>query len=139
MRKMILNLMTRQFASRSVIVLISCVIVFHLMVIADVIPDDIVWGGGARDRNTTIMLEVVSIIINIGILTVTLNDAGTLKLGISRNTTRVIFWVLFGLFMLNTVGNLFSESKWETLIFTPMTLFLSVCCLRLALENSNQT
>ena len=68
MRKMILNLMTRQFASRSVIVLISCVIVFHLMVIADVIPDDIVWGGGARDRNTTIMLEVVSIIINIGIL-----------------------------------------------------------------------
>ena len=139
MRKMILKLMTRQFASRSIIVLITCVIIFHLMVIANVIPDDIVWGGGARDRNTTMALELVSIIINIGILTVTLNDAGMLDLGISRNTIRVIFWVLFGLFMLNTIGNLFSENKWETLIFTPVTLFLSVCCLRLALEKSNQT
>ena len=131
--------MTRKFASSSVIVVISCVIVFHLMVIANVIPDDIVWGGRARDRNTTMMLELVSIIINIGILAVTLIDAGMLKIGFSRNTTRVIFVILFGLFILNTIGNLFSENKWEALIFTPMTLFLSVCCLRLASEKSNQT
>jgi hypothetical protein len=80
------------------------------------------------------MLELVSIIVNISILAVALNNAGIIKLGISGSVTRVIFRVLFALFMLNTVGNLFSENKLETLIFTPLTLFLSVCCLRLALE-----
>ena len=49
---------------------------------------------------------------------------------------KVILWLMFLLFLLNTLGNIFSLNKFEQLTFTPVTLVLSLLSLRLALEKN---
>jgi hypothetical protein len=47
--------------------------------------------------------------------------------------SRVTLWLLFFLFILNTVGNLIAESIFEK-FFALITVILSILCLRMALE-----
>jgi hypothetical protein len=45
---------------------------------------------------------------------------------------KIGLWLMFALFLLNTVGNLLSKNRYEKLIFTPITLLSAVFCLILA-------
>ncbi len=49
---------------------------------------------------------------------------------------RIIFWLMFFLFSLNTLGNLMAESMFEKALFTPVTLILAVLCLRIVLDKT---
>ncbi|WP_295121919.1 hypothetical protein [uncultured Chitinophaga sp.] len=46
--------------------------------------------------------------------------------------TTATLWFMSAVFLLITIGNLFSQNKWEQLIFTPLTLLLSVAAFVLA-------
>ena len=58
----------------------------------------------------------------------------TIKVKIKPIVFRVILWFMSTIFILNTFGNLLAKSSIETMIFTPITLLLSVFCLYLALN-----
>jgi len=45
----------------------------------------------------------------------------------------VAIWAVVGLFTLNTLGNIFANTLFEKLAFTPVTLLLALLSLRLAL------
>lgn len=113
--------------------LLALTTVFHMLVITGIIPYSIVWGGRLTDMSQVIVFEAVSLLINLIIGYIVLVRGGY----IATSRPRVIqagIWIVCFLFILNTVGNLFSASSLERAIFTPLTLLLALLTYRLALR-----
>jgi hypothetical protein len=102
-------------------------------VILNIIPFGVVWGGTMKDKSQMLTFETVSIIINILMLAVAGIKAGYLKIGISQVVVRVILWIMSALFVMNTLGNLLSDNQFEKIVFTPVTVILSIFSLRVAI------
>lgn len=113
-------------------ILFGLTIVFHLLVVAKIIPFDIVWGGRIQSESEMLKLELVSIALNLFFLFVVFAKAEIIKVRISAKFFRGMFWLMTALFLLNTLGNLMSENHLEKIIFTPITLILTVFSLILA-------
>ena len=121
----------------SVVTLISISIVtlgYHILIITGVIPFEIVWGGKLETREQMLQFESVSIFINLFILVVVLIKGNYLKINIPLKLINILCWFFATLFALNTLGNIFAESIWEAVIFTPITLLSSILFWRLAIE-----
>jgi hypothetical protein len=107
--------------------------IFHLFVIFGVVPYSVVWGGRLTSKSRMIVFEAISFIVNLIIIFLILLRAGYIRTS-RTNITRISMWVIFGIFVLNTVGNLFSASSLERAIFTPLTLLLALLTGRLAMK-----
>jgi hypothetical protein len=128
-----IKLISVKLAANSLITLFICVLIFHSLIITGVIPFDIVWGGRLTNETEMFRFEAVSILINLMMLYVVLAKIGYGKLALSRKLVTVALWAMVILFLLNTVGNLFSENQWELIIFTPITFASGLFSLRLAI------
>ncbi|ALI99916.1 hypothetical protein [Rufibacter tibetensis] len=127
-----------RIASKGMVFIFACTIVFHLLVLTSVIPFTIV--GGGRVTNQTEMYKVETpALLNVFFLFVALVQAGYVRLRVSPKVLSGVLWFIFGIFLLNTVGNLFSNSHLEKLIFTPVTFILAAFSAILALNRTNKT
>lgn len=79
--------------------------------------------------------DIFSILVNAVFLMVVLVQFGYLTIGIPKTVITVSLWIMTGLFLLNTLGNLTSKNKLEQRLFTPITILLTVFSLILALSN----
>ena len=120
------------------IIILSGIIIFHFLVIADIIPFNIAWGGNLADKAQLYTMETISIAINTLMLFIILIYCGAVKFDINRNVIIGAVWIMFGLFLLNTLGNLMAKNWLETYIFTPLTLILSIFCFRIAAFENRQ-
>ncbi|MDH4275809.1 MAG: hypothetical protein OEW08_12300 [Gammaproteobacteria bacterium] len=123
-----------QLAATLMLVILLCVVVFHLLVIVGAIPYSIVWGGRLESASQMYLFETVSITINLTVIAIVGMKVGYLKAFIPERAIIVLLWVLTILFALNTLGNIFSKTTLETFLFTPLTFISSVLCYRLAIE-----
>jgi len=117
------------------IVLFCAILIFHVFIIVGFIPYSIIWGGKMKTHDDMLVMEGISIGINLlflGIVFLRFSQRNNASL---VNKLRIAFWLFFVLFSLNTLGNLFAETLTETLIFTPLTILLAVLSLRLALKS----
>jgi hypothetical protein len=128
------KLITEKLASNIVITILSLVVIFHVLVLMNIIPYAIVWGGRIKDKSQLLTFEIMSIAINLLMLAVVLMKAKVFTVVINEKLITISLWVMVALFMLNTIGNLFSINDFERFFFTPLTLLLSVFCLKLALS-----
>jgi len=126
------KLLNPLFLSRMLVFLFTAVICFHLLVLAGVVPSDIVWGGRILQRGELLRFEAVSIALNAGMAALAAAYAGWIPNRLSPRFFRTFFWILFFLFSLNTAGNLAARHSLETLLFTPLTALLALVSLRLA-------
>ena len=101
-------------------------VLFHLLVLTGVIPFSGVWGGRLETVQDMYRFETVSILINILVLFVLIQKRKNLLEGSPNKVINVVLWIFMGLFLLNTVGNLFAESVVEKVLATPLTLIISV-------------
>jgi hypothetical protein len=104
------------------------------MIMTGIIPFEIVWGGRLKDKSQMLTFETISVVVNLVMLTVVAIKAGILKTGINPVIIRIFLWIMFVIFFLNTIGNIFSNNELEKIIFTPLTLILSIFSLRLAIS-----
>ena len=116
--------------------LLSLVLIFHFLVILQIIPYTIVWAGKIENDAQMALFESISILINFILLTAILVKGNILRLKINRKIIQVILYLFVVIFALNTVGNLFAKMSLETYIFTPLTFISAFLCLRIALEKS---
>lgn len=121
-------------AARSVIIILSLIVIFHLLVLAGIIPYKIVWGGRLENTTDMIRFEVVSIGINLLMLAIVANKSGYLNWGKSKQWVRIGLWIMVVLFSINTLGNIVAINIWEKIIFTPLTLLLAFFSFRLAID-----
>ncbi len=111
--------------------ILSLIIVFHLVVLAGFVPKDMVWGGKMETREELLRFETISIGINALLLLLIRIRANATPQTPGHRYSRIACGFFAVLFLLNTIGNLFAENSMETIIFPPVTLLLSVLCLRL--------
>jgi hypothetical protein len=109
-------------------------IVFHLLVIIQIIPSSIVWGGRLTNQQELFIFESISIVLNVFFLLIMLLVNGSIKVKVRAFFIRAIVWLMSCLFILNTLGNLIAKSSIETIVFTPITIILSVFSLYLPIN-----
>jgi hypothetical protein len=115
-----------QFALHAMIFIFACTIVFHLLVLTQVLPYTIVWGGKLKSIEDMFSFEIASIFTNILFLITVLIRAEYIKKIKSPKFIKALFWLMMVLFLLNTIGNLFAETNIERYVFTPITFILFV-------------
>lgn len=130
------NFISERFAIYGLLISLSLIAGFHLLVISGIIPFQIVWGGRLENSSQMLSFETVSISLNLLMIAIVAIYANLLKWRINQLVIRIGLWAMFILFFINTIGNLFSINELEKLIFTPITLVLSLFSLRLAITKS---
>jgi hypothetical protein len=121
-----------KIATTGILIILSLIIIFHLLVISGVIPSGVVWGGNIADKKELVRMELISIAANVMMLLFVCAYVGVLKIKVRTAVVKVGFWIMFALFMLNTLGNILAKNPLETYLFTPLTLLLSLFCFRIA-------
>lgn len=131
---MIRNLISERFAGRALTVIFSLTILFHLAVIAGLVPIDMIWGGRLKTQEALYVFESISLVLNALMLWVVIIRMNYVKISVNPKVIRVVLWLMFLLFLLNTLGNLMAFNNLETYIFTPVTFLMVVFSLRLAIK-----
>ena len=93
--------------------LLTAVILFHICIIAKIIPYDVAWGGRLTNDTEMYVFETISIFINVFLTWILLMEGNFIKFKFSSKTIHIILWVFFGLFVLNTIGNIFAKTNFE--------------------------
>ncbi len=111
------SLSANQKKSKSAILLLlvlnTAVLLFHLTIVFKIVPYDIAWGGRLKTDSEMYVFEAVSILINL-LFSVTLLVKGSfIKPIFSPKVVRVLLWIFFIIYSLNTIGNLFAATSFE--------------------------
>ena len=128
------KLISVKLAGNISIVLMVLLIIFHILIMIGIVPYDIVWGGQIKDDVSLMKFEIFGIATSFLFLVIVLVKVDYLKFTKFRKIIKIAVWIMFVFFLLNTVGNLASGVTLEKLIFTPVTIILSVLIFRLAIE-----
>ena len=116
--------MINKYPIKILLCLLAAVTLFHLGIIAKIIPYEVTWGGKLNNDAEMYVFEIISILINLFLGFVLLIKGNYLKKLIPTKAVNIILWVFLFIFGLNTIGNIFAETLFEksfsllTLIFT---------------------
>lgn len=93
--------------------LLFTVILFHICIMLRIIPYNIAWGGRLTNDNEMYVFETISILINVFLSWILLMKGDFVKFKFSENAVKIILGTFFGLFILNTIGNIFAKTNFE--------------------------
>ena len=122
-------------ATRTIITLNLAVIAFHMLVLMQVIPYNVVWAGNLKTENEMYAFETLSVIINLILIVAVLTKTKAIKTNSSQTIVNVALWLFVIVFALNTLGNLTAKASIETYVATPLTFILALLCWRVAIAN----
>lgn len=115
----------------TVTLLSSVIILFHFLVLLQIIPFENVWAGKLKSVNEMYVYESISICVNCLLILIILVKGKMINLHISPKVINTLLWTFVVLFILNTLGNLTSKTSLETIIATPLTFIFTLLCLRI--------
>lgn len=122
-------------AQLGLLILLSLFLVLHFIILLKLIPYHLVWGGRLKSDKEMYRFEIFSILINLLFVIVILVQGNFLTIDIPKKIIAYALWLMSGLFLLNTLGNITSKNKLEQRLFTPITILLAIFSLILALSN----
>lgn len=129
------KLLSAKLAGNLLLILFGILIGFHLLILLNLLPDNIIWGGQAAGNPArTRTLELVSLVLTILFAGVVSAKIGYIKAEKFAGAINIFLWIMFAYLLLNTLGNLAASSPFEKLVFTPITIAAAFLVLRLALE-----
>ena len=111
--------MKTRTASLILLILTSAGILFHICILLKLIPYNIAWGGRLEDDAAMYRMEIFSLVLNLFFAWMVAVQGGFIA-G-NKQRSRVVLWIFFVLFILNTIGNVFAQTTIEKL-FAVLTL-----------------
>lgn len=128
------KLISIRLASNIIITINLLAILMHILILLKILPYNFVWGGRLKSESDMVIFESLSIVVQIIFILMIAVKAGYVFKGKFKRTVNVGIWVLFSLMVLNTLGNLVSNSGLETIVMTPITSVLALLLFRLGIE-----
>jgi hypothetical protein len=129
------KLISAKLAGNILLISLGLLTVFHILILFNIVPSNIVWGGQIKASTTSFpTLEVISLVATLVFGVIVSAKMDYIKAGKFKKVVNIGVWVIFAYLVLNAVGNLASGVSFENLIFAPITLVLAFCALRLAIE-----
>jgi len=118
-----------------VLVIFNMTLIFHLLVLFKVIPYQLVWGGRLKSDKDMYRFETVSILMTLLFIFFMLIQSNIIDIQLPEMLSKGMLYFMAFLFFVNTLGNLKSKNKYEKLIFTPITILLSILFLFLSIKH----
>jgi uncharacterized membrane protein len=112
------------------------VLLFHICIITKIIPYSIAWGGRLQNDTEMYVFETISIFINLFLVWILLMKGNYVKFQFSEKILKVILWIFFAVFLLNTIGNLFAKTLIEKQ-FSILTAILAILLWIILVKNNN--
>ncbi|MFC4323119.1 hypothetical protein [Litchfieldia salsa] len=132
------KLISVKSASNIILTINILALFMHAMILLEILPYHFVWGGRVNSKADLLTLETISIVIQTIFIIIIAIKAGYLFKGRFGRTVNVCIWVMFGIMVLNTIGNLLSISSLETMLMTPLTTLLAILLFRLGTDRTNR-
>ena len=123
-----------KFAIWMIVLLSSVIIIFHFLVLLQIIPFEHVWAGKLKSVDEMYVYESISIVVNCLLILIILIKGQIINPNISPKVINTLLWIFVILFILNTIGNLTAKTSLETIIATPLTFIFAVLCLRIVTD-----
>ena len=118
--------------------LVTAIILFHMSIILKIVPYEITWGGSLKNDAEMYIFEIISILINLFLLTILFIKGKYLKEYIPLKYVNIILWIFLVLFGLNTIGNFLAETNFEK-YFAILTLISSFLIWIIITKDKKQT
>lgn len=99
--------------------------IFHILILLQVIPFTVVWGGKITSFEKIVILEGVALVVMLFLSIVLAMKVRLLKPVLSDRTLKLILLVFAVFFLLNTFGNLLAESVIEKMQAI-ITIYLAI-------------
>ncbi len=132
---MMKKLISVNFAGKGLLILLALLTVFHILILIEVLPPDIVWGGQLQESTENItVLELLALIVTLLFMLIAYAKIRSIKVGKPVKLLNIAMWIIFSYFILNIVSNLASAVSFENLVFAPLSVLLALFSLRLAIE-----
>lgn len=111
-------------------VILLVIVVLNILLIAGAPLGEFTMGGQYKVLPKKMRVAaILGLVTQIFAMIIVLQSGGYLDLWFSYEMTRIICFVFAGYFVLNSVMNLFSRSKKEKYVMTPLALVAAVCYL----------
>lgn len=123
-----------RLAAVFLMVQIVLVLIFHTLILLNLISLKVVWGGRIESRDQLLVLEGVSFAVNIFLFWIIGQRSGHFHKRWSDQSLRVALLIMTFLFLFNTLGNIVAVHPFEKYFFGTLTLISSILCLRLAIK-----
>lgn len=128
------KLISIKLASNLILIINTIALLMHVLILLKMIPYDFVWGGRLTSEGNMILFESLSIAVQLFLILLIAAKAGYIFKGKFKKIVNAGIWTMFGIMVLNTIGNLASNSNLETVVMTPVTSMLALLAFRLAIE-----
>lgn len=129
------KIISGKLAGTILIVVMTLFAILHLLILLKFIPSDIVWGGQIKNGSfSMVTMETIALIVTLIFILIIAAKTGLIKTRKFGKLIQVSVWIIFVYFILNTIGNIASGDPVEKWIFAPVTVILTLCALRLAIE-----
>ncbi len=118
-------------------VLFLSIAIFQILVLLGVFPVSMTWGGQFETITPVLMISNIIAFFLLTFFACVIWIRAEISKG--RTPSKFFFvmsWVITGLMLLNTLGNITSKSALEKMIFTPATIILFVTCLIVSLSKT---
>lgn len=110
-------------------------LVLHVLIIAQVVPADFIWGGQIKaDGSNLMQMEIIAITLTLFFAGIVFIKFKSLQANRSNKLITIGMWVVFTYLVLNTLGNFASGVRAETWFFGPLTIVMTLSALRLGIE-----
>ena len=129
------KIMKAGLAGKILLSAFGLLLVLHILIVAQVMPADFVWGGQIEaDGSNLMQLEIVAITLTLFFAGIVAAKIRSLQANKSNILITIGMWVVFAYLVLNTLGNFASGVRAETWFFGPLTIVMALCAFRLAIE-----
>ena len=110
-------------------------IMIAVMVIISLIPSDMVWGGRVINHNQILLLEFVSLAVNILMIWFVAMRVEYVRAVVSSRLLYVVLIIFMVMMFMNTVGNIMAETIFERIM--SVVTFVSAFCFYVLIKGSN--
>lgn len=127
------KLISAKKASNLLLIVLGLLIVFHLLVIAGLVPSTIVWGNQIEEASI-LPLELIAIVITISFGLFILIKMRYLADNRPSKVVNIGLWIIAIFLLGNSIANLLSSVSAENFVFAPIAILMGLLTIRLALE-----
>ena len=123
------NRSTVRIAGNLATVLFAVIIVLQLLLAAGILPVSMAWGGQQSTLTSGLRIASLAAVAILALFAYVIRRrAGLLGDAPPSRTIKVLSWVITAFLLLNTLGNLASQSSGERILFGTISLLLAVSC-----------
>ena len=123
-----------RLAGITLIILMLLLLAMHVLIIFDVLPYDMVWGGQIDARSSVVRYEAAALIIMLLFLAMVTLRLGYIRANRLKKAAVVGTWIVFAYFVFNSVTNFASGVSTENLVFGPLSIAMALLSLRVAMS-----